>query len=112
VATGDVVDLTAGSGRGPLWGAAAEDLNATLLAWGPGDGPAEQVNETRDVLYVVVAGGGTIELDGLAHELRAPAAVLVEKGRRRRVVAGRDGIRYVTTHVRRGGLEIRSARER
>jgi mannose-6-phosphate isomerase-like protein (cupin superfamily) len=112
VGTGAVVDLLAGSGRGPLWGVAGDDLNATLLAWGAGDGPAEQLNTERDVLYVVVAGSGTIEIDGAAHDVRAPAAVLVEKGRRRRIVGGPEGIRYLTAHLRRGGLQIRSAPQR
>ena len=48
--------------RGPVWGVAAEDLNATLLVWPPGEGPAEHVNEHRDVLVVVLAGGGTLTI--------------------------------------------------
>ncbi|HZT92482.1 MAG TPA: hypothetical protein VFA05_10630 [Gaiellaceae bacterium] len=106
----EIVDLASGDGRGPVWGAASDDLNATLLAWHAGDGPGEHVNETRDVLYVVVAGGGTIELDGAPVDVRAPSAVLVTKGKRRRIVAGADGIRYVTAHLRRGGLEIARGR--
>ncbi|MGN6170262.1 MAG: hypothetical protein ACTHQQ_19140 [Solirubrobacteraceae bacterium] len=39
---------------GPVWGAASADLNATVLEWRPGNGPAEHVNEERDVLYVVL----------------------------------------------------------
>jgi quercetin dioxygenase-like cupin family protein/hemerythrin-like domain-containing protein len=102
-----VVDLAAAGGRGPLWGLETEDLNATLLAWDAGDGPAEHVNDARDVLYVVVAGGGTLELDGERHVVRAPAAFAVEKGRRRRLVAAADGIRYLTAHLRRPPLGIR-----
>jgi quercetin dioxygenase-like cupin family protein len=101
-----IADLGAGEGRGPLWGAESEDLNATLLAWPAGESTPEHVNDERDVLVVVVAGGGTIELDGERHELRAPAAAIVAKGVRRRIVAGPDGIRYVTAHRRRGGLQI------
>jgi len=102
-----VVDLAAGDGHGPLWGVAADDLNATLLAWDPGEGPAEHANEHRDVLYVVVAGGGTLTLDGEARAVRAPAAFVVEKGRMRALAAGADGIRYVTAHLRREPLQIR-----
>jgi mannose-6-phosphate isomerase-like protein (cupin superfamily) len=81
-------------------------LNATLIAWGPGDGPGEQVNASRDVLYVVVAGSAMFEIDASSHALRAPAAVLVAKGKRRKITAGDEGVRYVTAHLRRGGLEI------
>ena len=35
--------MTAAAG-GPLWGAASDDLNATLLEWPAGKGPAEHVN--------------------------------------------------------------------
>jgi quercetin dioxygenase-like cupin family protein len=104
----DAVDLGAGSGRGPLWGAASEDLNATLLGWGAGESVEEHVNAVRDVLYVVVRGSGTLTVDGEAHAVVAPAAVLVEKGRSRALVAGPDGIRYVTAHVRRPPLQIRA----
>jgi iron-sulfur cluster repair protein YtfE (RIC family) len=34
---------------GPIWGQASDDLNATLLAWGAGDGPGEHVNDEREV---------------------------------------------------------------
>ncbi len=94
---------------GPVWGAASEDLNATLLDWPAGAGPAEHVNEHRDVLYVVVAGSATLTVDGEPRELGAGEATIVEKGTRRALVAGSEGVRYLTAHLRRGGLEIRPA---
>jgi quercetin dioxygenase-like cupin family protein len=103
------VDLLAGDGRGPLWGAATGDLNATLLAWAPGDRVAEHVNDERDVLLVVVAGGGTLTVDGGETTLRSGVAVIVPKGSRRAVEVGPAGIRYLTAHRLRGGLEIRPA---
>ena len=62
--------MTAGPG-GPVWGAASADLNATMLEWPAGQGPAEHVNEERDVLYVVLAGSAALTVDGDARELRA-----------------------------------------
>jgi hemerythrin HHE cation binding domain-containing protein len=103
-----LVDLSGGAGRGPLWGTAVADLNATLLAWDPGEGPAEQANAERDVLCVVVGGGGALELDGDPHVVRAPTAFVVERGTRWRLTAAADGIRYLTVHRRRGGLQIRA----
>ena len=94
--------------RGPVWGAASDDLNATMLVWPPGDGPPEHVNDSRDVLFVVVDGSASLVLDGEAQELSAGDALIVEKGKRRGLVAGPDGVRYVTAHVRRGGLQIRT----
>ncbi len=92
---------------GPVWGAASTDLNATLLEWPAGNGPAEHVNEERDVLYVVLTGSLTLTEDGESRELGAGEATIVEKGSRRRLLAGPDGVRYLTAHIRRGGLEIK-----
>ncbi len=92
---------------GPVWGAASDDLNATLLEWPAGGGPAEHVNAERDVLYVVLAGTATLTVDGEPQELRAGEATIVAKGSRRSLVAGPDGVRYLTAHVRRGGLALK-----
>ena len=101
------VDLGAGEGSGPLWGAATEDLNVTLLAWPAGHVVADHVNAERDVLIVVVSGRATVRVDGADHPLQAPAAVVVPKGARRSIAAGPHGVRYVSSHLRRPGLEIR-----
>jgi quercetin dioxygenase-like cupin family protein len=93
--------------RGPVWGAASEDLNATVLVWPAGEGPAEHVNDSRDVLYVVVEGSLELTVDGEPSELRQGDALIVAKGARRALVAGPDGVRYATAHLRRPGLEIR-----
>ena len=90
-----------------MWGAASEDLNATMLEWPPGGGPPDHVNDARDVLYVVVEGSGTLTVDGEARELATGDALIVRKGSSRALVAGASGIRYVTAHLRREGLQIR-----
>ncbi len=92
---------------GPIWGAASEDLNATLLEWDAGGGPPEHVNEARDVLYAVIAGSATLTVDGEPRELGAGEATIVDKGARRALVAGPDGVRYLTAHTRRGGLALK-----
>lgn len=105
----DLVRLDTLHGRGPLWGVATEDLNATLLAWPAAHEIAEHVNDARDVLLVVLEGGGMLWIDGGAYELREHDALVIPKRARRRIVAGADGIRYLTAHVRREGLQIRPA---
>lgn len=92
---------------GPVWGAASADLNATLLEWPARAGPQEHVNEERDVLYAVVAGSATLTVDGEPSELAAGEARIVEKGARRALVAGPDGVRYLTAHTRRGALGLK-----
>jgi quercetin dioxygenase-like cupin family protein len=92
---------------GPIWGTATEDLNATILEWGPGAGPqGEHVNAECDVVVVVVSGSLELELDGERRAVAAGEVAVVEKGRRRRLTAGPEGVRYVTVHRRRPGLTI------
>ena len=102
----EIVDLAAIDGRGPAWGTASEELNATLLVWRPGEGQPEHVNEERDVALVVLEGAGLLVVDGAEHTLTAGALVIVPRGTRRSLVAGAEGLRCLTVHRRRGGLGI------
>jgi mannose-6-phosphate isomerase-like protein (cupin superfamily) len=112
VADVEIVDLTALDGRGPAWGAASEDLNATLLVWRAGDGQPEHVNAERDVAVVALAGSGTLTVDGTEHPLRAGALAIVPRGATRSIVAGQNGLRCLTVHRRRGGLGVGDFRGR
>lgn len=94
--------------NGPLWGLASEDLNATLLAWSSGHLTEEHVNEERDVLVFVLDGAATVMVDGEATELGRGEALIVDKGRRRSIAAGPHGVRYLSVHLRRPPLQIRS----
>jgi quercetin dioxygenase-like cupin family protein len=102
-----VVDLLAAAGpSGPLWGAETEDLNATLLAWGAGEGSPEHVNAERDVLLVVVAGSATVTLEGERHALGAGTLLVLPKGSTRAIASGPDGVRYLSVHRRRAPLQV------
>ena len=91
---------------GPTWGAATRDLNATVLEWPPGGGTPEHVNAERDVILVVLDGTAELMLDDSPSRAREGDVVVLEKGVRRRVTAGPSGVRYLTVHRRREGLEI------
>lgn len=101
-----VVDLLEPRGTGPLWGTETDDLNATLLAWPEGGGPAEHVNDKCDVVLVALSGSATVTIDGEPHAVHAGESLIVEKGRSRSVSAGPDGVRYLTVHRRRPPLQI------
>ncbi|HEX5469056.1 MAG TPA: hemerythrin domain-containing protein [Gaiellaceae bacterium] len=105
----EVVDLRAPEGKGPLWGTASADLNATLLGWPAGGGVGEHVNHERDVLIVVLAGAATLVLDGEPQPLAEGSAVIVPKGAGRSIAAGPEGVRYLSAHLRRAGLTIARA---
>ena len=97
------------SAEATAWGMQSEDLNATLLAWEPGAGPPEHANTERDVLVVVLAGSATVTVDGEPQPLEAGQAMTVEKRRTRRIVAGPDGVRYLSVHIRRPPIQISPA---
>ena len=100
------MDLLSAAGTGPVWGMASSDLNATLLVWPAGHELAEHTNAERDVLIVVLEGGGAATVDGREHALHAGSALLVEKGASRSIRAGHQGVRYLSVHIRRGALQI------
>jgi quercetin dioxygenase-like cupin family protein len=102
----DVVDLLSLEGRGPAWGTASEELNATLLVWRDGEGQPEHVNEERDVALVALAGAGTLVVDGREHPLAEGMLAIVPRGATRSLVAGAKGLRCLSLHRRRGGLAI------
>ena len=107
-----LVDLLGRAGTGALWGMASAELNATLLAWPPGQGLVEQTASDLDVLVIVLEGGGAATVDGQEHELVPGSALLIEKGRTRAITAGADGLRYLSVHRRRGPLQVAGMPER
>lgn len=103
------VDLGGFAGWGPVWGMASEDLNATLLHWQAGGGVAEHVNPDLDVLLVVIAGSGAVDIDGCEHAVRSGQALVLSKGTSRAIRGGPGGLRYLSVHRRRPGLQIELA---
>ena len=91
---------------------APDELNVTKLSWQAGSGPPEHVNEERDVLMVVLDGSATLNIDGKQRELARGETAIIAKGRKRKITAGADGVRYLSIHRRRPPLQIGGAPER
>lgn len=104
----DVVDLLApADGNGVVWSTSPEGFHANLVSLEPGGAIDAHRNDEVDVLVIVLAGAGQVDVDGVPTELRAGIAVVVPKGTERRIAAGRDeGMRYMTVHARRGPMSI------
>ena len=96
-----VADLGAAAGQGVAWSATSTDLNVNLVAWPASGGVGPHVNAERDVLLVVLSGGGEMIVGGDSHPLAAGWTAIVPAGSERSVGAGPDGIRYVSAHLRR-----------
>lgn len=88
------------------------DLNANLVVLHAGESIPSHVNDALDVLLVVIAGAGYVEVDDERVHVRAHTALLIPKGAARGVepAAGPDGIRYLTVHVARPPLQIGTRR--
>jgi quercetin dioxygenase-like cupin family protein len=97
---------------GSTEGLATDELNVTELSWKAGSGPPEGVSEERDVLVVVLDGSATLIIDGEQRELARGETAIIAKGRKRKITAGADGVRYVSVHRRRSPLQIGRAADR
>lgn len=106
----DVTDLGDVPLEGPdgvVWSiAAGYELNANLVRLSPGGGVGAHVNDEVDVLVVVLAGTGTLRVDGTAASLDADRVAVVPRGARREIAAGAAGLLYLTVHRQRGPLRI------
>ena len=58
------------------------------------------------MLVVVLDGSAILSIDGEERELDRGETAIVAKGRRRKITAGRDGVRYLSIHHRRPPLQI------
>jgi quercetin dioxygenase-like cupin family protein len=58
------------------------------------------------VLVVVLDGSATLSIDGEERELARGESAIVAKGRRRKITAGGEGVRYLSVHRRRPPLQI------
>lgn len=98
---------TAGSGpddrAGAVWRLEPEDreLDANLISLPAGDGIAEHAGADVDVLLHVVAGSGVLHTAGDDLALEPGAVVYLPRGARRGVLAGAEGLRYLSVHRRK-----------
>lgn len=86
------------------WAPESSDLHVNLVDLRAGEAIGEHVNTALDVLLTCLDGKGTLVVDGEETLLRPGTIALIPKGARRGVVAGEGGVRYTTSHARRGGL--------
>lgn len=98
----------AGSGAGgAVWSLPHDgDLDANLVVLHAGGSIGAHVNREVDVLMVVRRGTVTLTVDDEAIALRAGSLALVPQSRSRAIVAGDDGVEYLSIHRRRDGLRI------
>lgn len=82
------------------------DLNANLVRFEAGRGVGEHVNDEVDVLIVGISGYGVVGVEGEEHPVASGGIVFVPRGARRYTRATSDYFAYLSTHRRRGPLQI------
>lgn len=99
-------------GRGALWRLAEQgrELDANVVRLPPGAGVGEHQEDTLDVLFVVLAGGGLLRTgEGGTLELAPTTVLWLPRTSRRALEAGPEGLTYLTVHRRRPGLTVKPA---
>lgn len=100
----DFDELLAAAGQGPLWSMTSEDFNVNLVRFEGGNGVASHVNDEVDVLVIVIAGKGIVEVDGVSQAIAAGQLCLIPKGVARSIRSAGDAFAYLSCHRRRGGI--------
>ncbi len=98
----------AGSGQGAVWRLTdSPDLHANVVRLEPHGVIEPHFNPDLDVLFVGLAGEGSLEVDGRTLRLRPGALVVVPRNATRSVRAAAEPLVWLSVHRRRGGLQVR-----
>lgn len=97
---------------GVRWAVESDDLDCNLVSWKSGETVAAHVNAEVDVLIIILAGNGRLSVDGQWTDIMPGAATLITKNVSRSIVAGENGLAYVTVHKRRRRLMPGTAESR
>lgn len=95
---------------GAVWSLVSADLNLNLLHFEDGDGVAAHTNNEVDVIGLVIAGEGTLDLDGRQEHLRPGQLFFIPRGVQRAITARSSDFAYLSCHRRRAGLMPTRAR--
>ncbi|WKV75936.1 zinc ribbon domain-containing protein [Streptomyces sp. PCS3-D2] len=108
VTVAELVAAAALGESGALWRLEVADrqLDANLVRHLPGTGGSAYVEDEVDVMLVVVAGDGTLTLDGTTSRLAPGFLGLLPRGASRALLAGSEGLLVLTVHRRRRGMSI------
>lgn len=94
-------------GSGVVWSLPhGGGLDANIVRLAARDTIGEHVNDQLDVLVVVWSGSGELVVDDRRVLLLPGTIAHIERGARRSIRAGDEGLVYLSTHRNRGPLAI------
>src|SRR5579859_3335134 len=94
-------DATTSGQAGATWSLVSNDLNLNLIHLGAGDGVETHFNTEVDVIGVVIAGEGVLDLDDRQEHLRPGILFFVPKNARRAIHSCSSDFAYLSCHRRR-----------
>ncbi|OEV10007.1 hypothetical protein [Streptomyces nanshensis] len=99
---------------GALWKLAesGRQLDANVVHLEPHRQVDTHAEPDLDVLLLVLDGSGTLGTGQGPQELAAGRLLWLPRGSSRSLTAGAEGLRYLTVHRRRPGLQIRGRADR
>ena len=99
---------------GALWKLAesGRQLDANVVHLEPHRQVDTHAEPDLDVLLLVLDGSGTLGTERGPQELAAGRLLWLPRGSSRSLTAGAEGLRYLTVHRRRPGLQIRGRADR
>ncbi|MFE5603609.1 hypothetical protein ACFQ8O_31015 [Streptomyces coelicoflavus] len=106
--TAELVSLGSDAPAGALWKLAepGRQLDANVVRLPAGGRVDTHTEPDLDVLLLVLAGEARLDAADGGHALRAGALTWLPHGSTRAVVAGPDGVTYLTAHRRRPGMRV------
>ncbi|HEY3866769.1 MAG TPA: hypothetical protein VGM10_00385 [Actinocrinis sp.] len=95
---------------GALWRLteSPRQLDANLVRLAPLAQVAQHAEDELDVLLLVVEGSGALRSDHDVVALAEQSLIWLPRGSRRSLIAGPNGLAYLTVHQKRPGMGIRS----
>ena len=98
----------AASGQGAVWRLTeSPDLHANVVRLPPHGVIEPHFNPDLDVLFLGIAGEGTLEVDGRTLRLRPGALVVVPRNATRSLRAAGEPLVWLSVHRRRTAVQIR-----
>jgi len=95
--------IIAAAEDGFRWSATTESLNVNLVAWNPGQGMEQHINQAVDVVLVVMEGRGTLTVDQQAIPLDSGSIITIPRGAARSLTADTRLV-YLSIHRARAPL--------
>jgi quercetin dioxygenase-like cupin family protein len=106
--TAELVSLGGGAPSGALWKLAepGRQLDANVVRLPAGGRVEVHTEPDLDVLLLVLDGAARLGAADGEHPLRAGVLTWLPHGSARSVLAGPDGVTYLTVHRRRAGMRV------